>query len=94
MGLITKLFGTRSERELKKIQPTVDKILSLEEEYKALWEREWNRVEKFKEVKGETGKKNEVRQLTFFEIPVSHVVTASTSLRALPFFSALAINKG
>ncbi len=38
MGLITKLFGTRSERELKKIQPTVDKILSLEEEYKALSE--------------------------------------------------------
>ena len=36
MGLITKLFGTRSSRELKKIQPMVDKILSLEEEYKAL----------------------------------------------------------
>ena len=38
MGLITKLFGTRSERELKKIQPTVDKILSMEEEYGALSE--------------------------------------------------------
>ena len=36
MGLITKLFGTRSQRELKKIQPLVDKILALEEEYKAL----------------------------------------------------------
>ena len=36
MGLITKLFGTRSQRELKKIQPTVDKILALEEEYKAM----------------------------------------------------------
>ena len=36
MGLISKLFGTRSEREIKKIQPIVDKILSLEEEYKAL----------------------------------------------------------
>ena len=36
MGLITKLFGTRSSRELKKIQPIVDKILSLEEEYKQL----------------------------------------------------------
>ncbi len=36
MGLFTKLFGTRSERELKKIQPTVDKILSLESEYAAL----------------------------------------------------------
>ena len=36
MGLITKIFGTRSQRELKKIQPLVDKVLSLEEEYKAL----------------------------------------------------------
>jgi len=38
MGLITKLFGTRSQRELKKIQPLVDKILSLEGEYAALSE--------------------------------------------------------
>ncbi len=38
MGLFTKLFGTRSQRELKKIQPTVDKILSLEAEYAALTE--------------------------------------------------------
>ena len=38
MGLITKLFGTRSVREIKKIQPLLDKILALEEEYKALSE--------------------------------------------------------
>ena len=38
MGLFTKLFGTRSQRELKKIQPIVDRILSLEEEYTALSE--------------------------------------------------------
>ena len=38
MGLFTKLFGTRSQRELKKIQPIVDKILALEEEYKQLSE--------------------------------------------------------
>ncbi len=36
MGLLNKLFGTRSEREIKKIQPIVDKIIALEEEYKAL----------------------------------------------------------
>ena len=36
MGLITKLFGTRSQRELKKIQPMVDAILALEDSYKAL----------------------------------------------------------
>ena len=40
MGLFTKLFGTRSEREIKKLQPTVDKILALEEEYKALSEED------------------------------------------------------
>ena len=38
MGIFTKLFGTRSDREIKKIQPTVDKILALEAEYKALSE--------------------------------------------------------
>ena len=38
MGLFDKLFGTRSQREIKKIQPVVDKILSLEAEYKNLSE--------------------------------------------------------
>jgi len=38
MGLFDKLFGTRSQREIKKIQPTVDKILGLEAEYKNLSE--------------------------------------------------------
>ncbi len=38
MGLIAKLFGTRSQRELKKIQPLVDKILALEETYKNMSE--------------------------------------------------------
>ena len=36
MGLIKKIFGTYSERELKSIYPIVDKIEALEEEYKAL----------------------------------------------------------
>ncbi len=40
MGLITKLFGTRSEREIKRIQPTVNKILALEDSYRALSEEE------------------------------------------------------
>ncbi len=38
MGLLTKLFGTRSQREIKKLQPTLEKILALEEPYKALSE--------------------------------------------------------
>jgi len=40
MGLFTKIFGTRSQREIKRIQPLVDKILSLEAEYTALSETE------------------------------------------------------
>ena len=38
MGLLTKLFGTRSDREIKRIQPQVDQILALEAEYKTLTE--------------------------------------------------------
>ena len=38
MGLFAKIFGTRSQRELKKIQPIVDKILGMESEYAALSE--------------------------------------------------------
>ena len=40
MGLLTKIFGTRSQREIKQIQPLVDKILSMESEYAALSEEE------------------------------------------------------
>ena len=40
MGLFDKIFGTRSQREIKKIQPIVDRILSLEGEYAALSEDE------------------------------------------------------
>ncbi len=40
MGLMTKIFGTRSQRELKKIQPIVDKILAMEPEYAGLSEEE------------------------------------------------------
>ena len=38
MGLLTKIFGTHSQREVKKIRPVVDKILALEGEYEALSE--------------------------------------------------------
>ena len=57
MGLFTKLFGTPSQREIKKIQPTVDKILALEEEYKNLTEEQLKaKTPEFKErlAKGET----------------------------------------
>ena len=30
MGLFTKLFGTRSEREVKKLEPQVEAVMALE----------------------------------------------------------------
>ena len=57
MGLFDKLFGTRSQREIKKIQPLVDKVLGLEETYKALSDEALKaKTPEFKErlAKGET----------------------------------------
>ncbi|MBE6946290.1 MAG: preprotein translocase subunit SecA [Ruminococcaceae bacterium] len=40
MGLFSKLFGTRSQREVKRVMPLVEKIEALEESVKALSDRE------------------------------------------------------
>ncbi len=40
MGLITKIFGTHSEREIKKLMPLVEKVMSLEEQYSAMSDEE------------------------------------------------------
>ena len=40
MGLMTKLFGTYSDRELKQIYPIVDKIEALEPTYQAMSDKE------------------------------------------------------
>ncbi|MBR7092689.1 MAG: preprotein translocase subunit SecA [Clostridia bacterium] len=40
MGLIKALFGDYSQREIKRIRPLCDKILSLEEEYRAMSEEQ------------------------------------------------------
>ncbi len=36
MGLLTAIFGNYSEKEIKRIRPLLDKVLSYEEEYRAL----------------------------------------------------------
>ena len=36
MGLFTKIFGTRSEREVKKLEPTVNAVMALEDSYRKL----------------------------------------------------------
>jgi preprotein translocase subunit SecA len=36
MGIFTKLFGTHSQRELKRIDPIADKVMALEPEYRSL----------------------------------------------------------
>ena len=40
MGFFTKIFGTHSEHELKRIYPIVDKIEALEPEFEKLSEDE------------------------------------------------------
>ena len=57
MGLFSKLFGTRSEREVKALTATVDQIEAMEEEYKALSDKELRaKTDEFKArlAKGET----------------------------------------
>ncbi|MBQ8600334.1 MAG: preprotein translocase subunit SecA [Clostridia bacterium] len=57
MGIFDKLFGSHSDRELKRIQPTVDRVLALEEQYAVLSETELkNQTDILKErlAKGET----------------------------------------
>ena len=57
MGLFDKIFGTRSQREVKKIQPLVNKVLALESEYANLSEEALKgKTAQFKErlAKGET----------------------------------------
>lgn len=57
MGLINRVFGTHSERELKRINPIVDKIEALEPEYVKLTDDELrNKTKEFKArlEKGET----------------------------------------
>jgi len=57
MGLITKLFGTYSERELKQIYPIVDKIEALEPQFQALTDQQLSaKTVEFKErlANGET----------------------------------------
>ena len=49
MSLLTKIFGSYSDRELKQIYPIVDKIEALEPEYKAL--SDCNLIEKTEEFK-------------------------------------------
>mgnify|MGYP007107323026 FL=1 len=36
MGFFNKLFGSHSDRELKRIQPLVEQILQMEERYAAM----------------------------------------------------------
>ena len=40
MGLFAKLFGSRSQREVKSLNPIVNRIEALEEEYKQLTDQQ------------------------------------------------------
>ena len=45
MGLLKKLFGTTSEKELKAISPIVNKIEALEPEYAALTDEQLQAID-------------------------------------------------
>ena len=62
MGLMTKLFGTRSQREIKKIQPMVDAILALEPQYKQMSEEELRIVDRYLEKYKITNKSRWLRE--------------------------------
>ena len=50
MNILKKLFGDYSEKEIKRLLPIRDKVLSFEEEYKALSDIELKaKTEEFKE---------------------------------------------
>ena len=40
MNIVTAVFGTHSDREIKRIRPLVDKVMNLEEEYSKLSDKE------------------------------------------------------
>ncbi len=49
MGLLTAIFGNYSEKEIKRIQPLLDKVLSYEDEYRKLSDDQLrNKTEEFK----------------------------------------------
>ena len=49
MGLLTAIFGNYSEKEIKRIRPLLDKVLSYEDEYRALTDDELrNKTDEFK----------------------------------------------
>ena len=57
MGVITKLFGTHSERELKRIYPIVDQVEALRDKMMALSDEQLRaKTKEYKErlAKGET----------------------------------------
>ena len=50
MGLIDKIFGTYSDRELKKIEPLVNKVMDLEDQTAKLSDDELKaKTEEFKD---------------------------------------------
>ncbi len=50
MGLLTAIFGNYSEKEIKRIRPLLDKVLSYEDEYRKLTDEELrNKTDEFKE---------------------------------------------
>ena len=77
MGVITKIFGTHSERELKRVYPIVDKIEALEPQMEALSDDELRA--KTDEFRGRLEKGETLDQL----LPEAYAVVREASKRTI-----------
>jgi preprotein translocase subunit SecA len=77
MSAMTKIFGTHSERELKRIRPLVDKVESYRDAMKALSDEELR--DKTKEFKSRLEKGETLDQL----LPEAYAVVREASVRVL-----------
>lgn len=77
MSLLTKIFGSYSDRELKQIYPIVDKIEALETEYKAL--SDCNLIEKTEEFKERLSKRETLDDI----LPEAFATVREASARVL-----------
>ena len=51
MGIVSAVFGTHSDREIKRLTPLVDRVMGLEEEYSKLTDKELQaKTPEFKEI--------------------------------------------
>ncbi len=77
LNFLTKIFGSKNERELKKYQPVVEKVNSFEEQYKGMSD------DRLKAQTGEFKQRIEMGESLDDILPEAFAVVRETSLRTL-----------